>query len=120
MKKIAFILGFLVISFSTMAQEKNNVKQSDLKGPAFKNFKSWMHKAVPTKVYSETNKVSLQGPAYKNQKPWKNTPKEDLALVKTAGSERQKLTGPEYKNHGPWSNTSKQDLVAVETVAAEN
>lgn len=104
MKKIAFILGFLVISLSTMAQEKDNVKQSDLKGPEFKNFKSWMHKAVPTKIYAENNKKSLQGPAYKNQQPFKNTSKqEDLVLVKTTGSEKQKLTGPAYKNHGPWS-----------------
>lgn len=119
MKKIALILGFLVISFNAFAQEENNVKQSDLKGPAFKNFKSWMHKAVPTKVYSESNKVSLQGPAYKNQQTWKNTPKENLALVQTTGSEKQKLTGPAYKNHGPWNNTSKQELVAVETVSTE-
>lgn len=120
MKKIAFILGFLVISFSAMAQEKNSVKQSDLKGPAFKNFKSWMHKAVPTKVYSESNKVALQGPAYKNQHPAKSIPQENLVLVQTTGSEKQKLTGPAYKNHGPWNNTSKQELVAVETVRDEN
>ncbi|KQB42193.1 hypothetical protein RCH33_1535 [Flavobacterium daejeonense] len=117
MKKIALILGFLVISFNAMAQEENHVKQSDLKGPAYKNFKSWMHKAVPTKVYSESNKVALQGPAYKNQKPGKSTTaQENLVLVQTTGSERQQLTGPAYKNHGPWNNTAKQDLVAVETV----
>jgi len=116
MKNIAFILGFLVISLSAMAQEKNNVKQSDLKGPEFKNFKSWMHKAVPTKIYSEKNKVTLQGPAYKNQHPAKSIPQENLVLVQTTGSERQKLTGPEFKNHGPWNNTSKQEMVAVETV----
>lgn len=119
MKKIALILGFLVISFNGFAQEKNEVKQSDLKGPAFKNFKSWMHKAVPTKIYSESNKVTLQGPAYKNQKPGKITSKENLVLVQTTGSERQKLTGPEFKNHGPWNNISKQELVAVETVGTE-
>lgn len=102
MKKIALILGFLVISLSGFAQEVNNVKQSDLKGPAFKNYKHWMHKATPTKIYSENNKTSLQGPAYKNQQPGKNI-SQDLVEVKIGGSERQKLTGPAYKNHGPWS-----------------
>lgn len=116
MKKIVFLLGFLVISISAMAQDKDNVKQSDLKGPEFKNFKSWMHKAVPTKIYSEKNKVTLQGPAYKNQHPAKSIPQENLVLVQTTGSQRQQLTGPAYKNHGPWSNTSKQEMVALETV----
>ena len=104
MKTIALILGFLVVSFSAAAQEKSNVKQSDLKGPAFKNYKHWMHKTAPIKIYSENNKTSLQGPAYKNAKPFSNTSKENLVEVKTTGSERQKLTGPAYKNHGPWSN----------------
>lgn len=103
MKNIILILGFLMVSFSGLAQEENNVKQSDLKGPAYKNFKSWMHKAVPTKIYSENNKKTLQGPAYKNAQPWRDTSKKDLVLVQTTGSERQKLTGPAYKNHGPWS-----------------
>ena len=103
MKKIALILGVLLISFGAFAQEGNNVKQSDLKGPAYKNYKHWMHKTVPTKIYSESNKESLQGPAYKNQQQWKNTPKENLVEVKIGGSERQKLTGPAYKNYGPWS-----------------
>ncbi|KDN54637.1 hypothetical protein [Flavobacterium seoulense] len=102
MKNIALILGVLFISFGAFAQDENNVKQSDLKGPAFKNFKHWMHKAVPTKVYSEANKTSLQGPAYKNAQPWKETSKQELVEVKI-GSESQKLTGPAYKNHGPWS-----------------
>jgi hypothetical protein len=103
MKNIVLILGLLMVSISGLAQEENNVKQSDLKGPAYKNFKSWMHKAVPTKIYSENNKKTLQGPAYKNAQPWRDTSKKDLVLVQTTGSERQKLTGPAYKNHGPWS-----------------
>ena len=104
MKTLALILGFLVVSFSAVAQEKSNVKQSDLKGPAFKNYKHWMHKTDPIKVYSENKITSLQRPAYKNAKPFSNTSKENLVEVKTTGSERQKLTGPAYKNHGPWSN----------------
>lgn len=103
MKNIALILGVLLISFSAFAQEESNVKQSDLKGPAYKNYKHWMHKTVPTKIYSENNKTSLQGPAYKNAQPGKSTSQKDLVEVKIGGSERQKLTGPAYKNHGAWS-----------------
>ena len=103
MKKITLILGVLLISFTAFAQEKSNVKQSDLKGPDFKNYKHWMHKTEPTKIYSESNKISLQGPAYKNQQFAQATPKENLVLVKIGGDERQKLTGPDYKNYGPWS-----------------
>ena len=103
MKKAAMILGVLLVTFSAFAQQETNVKQSDLKGPAYKNYKSWMHKTVPTEIYSENNKKALQGPAYKNQQSWKNTSKENLVLVKTADTDRQKLTGPAYKNHGAWS-----------------
>jgi hypothetical protein len=105
MKNIALILGLLVICFSGFAQEESNVKRNDLKGPAFKNYKSWMHKAVPTKIYSENNKKTLQGPAYKNQQTWKNTSKQELVLVEIGGTERQQLTGPAYKNYGPWVKT---------------
>ena len=107
MKNIILILGVLLISFSAFAQEKPNVKQNDLKGPAFKNYKYWMHETVPTKIYSEENKTALQGPAYKNEQPGRVTPKENLVEVKIGGSERQKLTGPAYKNHGPWSRSKK-------------
>lgn len=107
MKKIALILGFLVISFSTSAQEKSNMKQSDLKGPDYKNYQHWMHETEPTKIYSENNKKPLQGPAYKNQQPGINTSSQDLVEVKTVDDERQKLTGPAYKNHGPWSQKVK-------------
>ena len=107
MKKIAMILGVLLVSFSAFAQEKTDVKQSDLKGPAFKNYKHWMHKTEPIKIYSEKNRTSLQGPAYKNEQPGRNTSKQDLVEVKTAGSERQKLTGPAYKNYGTWSKKAK-------------
>lgn len=107
MKKFALIIGVLLISFSGLAQEKTNVKQSDLKGPDYKNYKHWIHKTEPIKVYSENNRTSLQGPAYKNQQPGTNTSKQYLVEVKIGDSERQKLTGPAYKNHGPWSKTTK-------------
>ncbi len=107
MKTVALILGLLGISFSGVAQEENNVKKGDLKGPAFKNYKVWMDKSEPIKVYSENNKKSLIGPAYKNQQAWTTIPKENLAVVKTAGNERQKLTGPAFKNFGPWTKNVK-------------
>jgi hypothetical protein len=107
MKKVAFILAVLVISLSVSAQEGKNVKRSDLKGPAYKNYQVWMDKSEPLKIYSQINKKSLEGPAYKNQQPLQETPKENLVEVKIGGSERQKLTGPEYKNYGPWSRKVK-------------
>jgi hypothetical protein len=103
MKNIVLILGVLLVSFGAFAQQKSNVKQSDLQGPAYKNYKHWMHKTEPTKLYSENNKKSLQGPAYKNEQPLIDSSKKELVLVKTDGAERQKLTGPAYKNYGPWS-----------------
>ena len=103
MKNLGMILGVLLMSFTAFAQEITNVKQSDLKGPAFKNYKHWLRKTEPIKVYSQVSAESLQGPAYKNQLPSKQTSKEDLVLVSTVGDERQKLTGSAYKNYGPWS-----------------
>lgn len=107
MNKATLILGLFLFSFSAVAQEQSNVKQSDLKGPAYKNYKSWMHKTVPTKIYSENNKTSLQGPAYKNHQGWKDTSKQELVEVNIGGNDKQKLTGPAYKNHGPWSKKVK-------------
>jgi hypothetical protein len=120
MKNVALILGVLLISFSAFAQEESNVKQSDLKGPAYKNYKSWMHKAEPTKVYSENNKISLQGPAYKNQQTRKKTTKQELVLVQIGGSERQKLTGPAYKNYEAWGKTINKNeaTTPVESIAS--
>jgi hypothetical protein len=104
MKNIVLILGVLLISFSAFAQEEPvKVKQSDLKGPAFKNFNHWKHETVSTKIYSENDKIALQGPAYKNAQPMKDAPKQELVEVKIGDPERLKLTGPAYKNYGPWS-----------------
>lgn len=107
MKKAALILVVLAISFSVSAQEETNVKQNDLKGPAYKNYKHWLDKSEPVKIYSQNSIESLEGPAYKNREQWRGTPKENLVEVKTTGNERQKLTGPEYKNYGPWSKNYK-------------
>jgi hypothetical protein len=103
MKNLAMILGVLVMSFSAFAQEKTNVKQNELQGPAYKNYKHWLHKTEPIKVYSQANVEALQGPAYKNQQQSKVTNTEELVLVTTGKDKRQNLTGPAYKNYGPWS-----------------
>lgn len=103
MKKAALILVLFVASFGALAQDKSEVKQSDLKGPEYKNFKSWMHKANPTKVYSANKVNALQGPAYKNQQPGINTPKAEMVLVSTSGNEQQNLKGPAYKNYNSHS-----------------
>tara|TARA_R110001583_G_scaffold19104_3_gene75204 strand:+ start:2053 stop:2376 length:324 start_codon:yes stop_codon:yes gene_type:complete len=107
MKKAALILGFLVVSFGVFAQEKSDLKRSDLKGPAYKNYKPWKHKTTPIKIYSVNKKKSLTGPAYKNYKPWRDTSKAEAVVVNTSGHERQKLTGPAYKNYKPWRKKAK-------------
>lgn len=107
MKKVALILGFLVVSFGVFAQEKSNVKRSDLQGPAYKNYKPWKHKTTLTEIYAVNRKRSLTGPAYKNYKPWRDTSKVEAVLVSTGGNERQKLTGPAYKNYKPWKKKVK-------------
>jgi hypothetical protein len=107
MKKLALILGVLVMSVGVYGQEDNNVKQNDLKGPAFKNYKFWLDKSEPLKIYSQNSITSLEGPAYKNQQALKVTPKENLVEVEVGGSERQKLSGPAYKNYGPWTKGYK-------------
>jgi hypothetical protein len=104
MKKVALILALFVVSFGALAQQKSDVKQSDLKGPEYKNFKSWMHKPVETKVYSASEVKTLQGPEYKNQKPGKNTVNVEQALVTALGNEHQKLKGPAYKNFNHHTN----------------
>ena len=102
MKKVALILGFLLISFGVFAQ-----KRSDLQGPAYKNYKPWKHKKVSTAIYSVNKKKSLTGPAYKNYKPWRDTSKTKAVKINTSGHERQKLTGPAYKNYKPWKKKTK-------------
>jgi hypothetical protein len=98
MKKAIVILGLFVVSFGAMAQEKSEVKQSDLKGPDYKNYKAWMHKAVPTKIQSATTVETLQGPAYKNRQPGRDASKTQKTLVSTVGNKQQNLKGPAYKN----------------------
>lgn len=103
MKKVTLILGVFGFSLGVFAQEANSTKQSDLKGPAYKNYQVWTDKSEPVKVYSQIERVILQGPAFKNQQSLKSTPEENLVVVKTVRTERKKLTGPAFKNFGPWS-----------------
>ncbi|WP_207424361.1 hypothetical protein [Desertivirga brevis] len=98
MKKALVILGLFAVSFGALAQEKSEVKQSDLKGPEYKNYKHWMHKVAPTKVTSATTVETLQGPEYKNRQAGRNASKAEQSLVTTGGNEQQKLKGPAYKN----------------------
>jgi hypothetical protein len=98
MIKAIVMLGLFVVSFGAMAQEKSPVKQSDLKGPEYKNYKVWMHQLAPTKVQSAATVETLQGPAYKNRQPGRVS-NVAQAIVSTVGTEQQKLQGPAYKNY---------------------
>lgn len=101
MKKIIFTLAFALISVGVFAQQK----RSDLKGPAYKNYKPWLHKSEPVVIYAEVSKTKLTGPAYKNQKPWKDT-SDKVYVPIVYGSERSKLKGPAYKNYKPWKKST--------------
>lgn len=113
MKKVALILGLFLISFGITAQERDTAqkksitKRSDLKGPAYKNYKPWQYKTQSIALYTNNSKKSLIGPEYKNYKPWKDTSKKEEVLVKIGNNERQKLKGPAYKNYKPWKTKSK-------------
>ena len=96
--KAIIMLGLFAVSFSAMAQDTSPVKQKDLKGPEYKNYKVWMHRSEPTIVQSSATAETLQGPEYKNRKPGKEVSNVEQSIVTTIGSEQQKLQGPEYKN----------------------
>ena len=96
MKKLILTLAVLLVSFAGFSQNRN-----DLKGPAYKNYKPWLHKSEPVKVYSINPEAKLTGPAYKNKKHWNRNTETKKTLI-TFGSERSKLTGPAYKNFKPW------------------
>ena len=98
MIRAIIILGLFVVSFGAMAQDKSPVKQNDLKGPEYKNYKVWMHKLEPTKANSAATAETLQGPEYKNRRPGREASNVEQALVSTVGTEQQKLQGPAYKN----------------------
>lgn len=95
MKNLQLILLLVFVSFVGNAQKRN-----DFKGPAFKNYKPWLHKTESTLVCIVSLNEKLTGPAYKNQKPRTNKPHKTYTPI-VFGSERSKLKGPAYKNYKP-------------------
>ena len=95
--KAILILGLFAISFGAMAQEKTPVKQSDLKGPEYKNYKVWLHPLAPTKMQSAATVETVQGPEFKNRRPTATSNGEQVLV--TFGSERNNLKGPAFKNY---------------------
>ncbi|WNH14003.1 hypothetical protein [Thalassobellus suaedae] len=96
MKNLVLTLSIVFLSLSAFAQ-----KRSDFKGPAYKNYKPWLHKNEVTLVYTVSQKTKLTGPAYKNYKPWQNKSEKTYTPISFV-SKRSKLTGPAYKNYKPW------------------
>lgn len=96
MRTTMLILLLSLFTIGAFAQ-----KRSDLKGPAYKNYKPGQHISEPTLVYTVTNKKELKGPAYKNKKPWQDKSDKKYVAI-TYGSDRSKLKGPAYKNYKPW------------------
>lgn len=96
MRTIAATVFIFILYSSTFAQNK-----SDLRGPAYKNYKPWLQKSPPVVIYTLPIKTKLQGAAFKNYKPWQNKLANKYVPV-FFGSERSKLQGPAYKNYKPW------------------
>lgn len=99
MRKLIIFLIIVFLSVKGFAQEKANVKRNNLKGPAYKNYKPWLHKTKPVTIYIKKNKVKLMGPAFKNRKVWNTDKNTEYVAINITGSKRQKLTGPSYKNY---------------------
>lgn len=113
MKNFALILLVGLFSYSGLAQETNNIRRSNLSGPAYKNYKPGKQNLVPVTIYIKKTKKALSGPAYKNYKPWRDTSITEYAIVRTNDSKRQKLKGPAYKNYKPNKYKSKTEFVAI-------
>ncbi|NJX14006.1 hypothetical protein [Tamlana crocina] len=104
MKNIAIILALVfAASISAYAQ-----KRSDLKGPAYKNFKHGQQKTEATPIYAVAKEEKLTGPAYKNKKHTNDTADKTYTTV-VFGSDKSDLKGPEYKNHKPWRENEGND-----------
>lgn len=104
MRNTILTLSIVLLSVGAFAQ-----KRSDFKGPAYKNYKPWLHESEPTLIYTKTSETKLTGPAYKNKKHWQNKSENKYAPI-TFGSERAKLRGPAYKNYKPWRKNDKENL----------
>ncbi|MCH4552146.1 MULTISPECIES: hypothetical protein [Aestuariibaculum] len=106
MKNLYFILAFVFVTFSAFSQDR-----SDLKGPAYKNYKHGKNKTEVKQVYTSDNKANLTGPAYKNYKPGKNTEEATYTQV-VFENKKANLTGPAYKNYKP-GKTQEVSVIAV-------
>ncbi|MBC3758512.1 hypothetical protein H7U19_08860 [Hyunsoonleella sp. SJ7] len=107
MKNLIFTLALVFIAVGAFAQQRK-----DLKGPAYKNYKPWQHKAEPATAYTVSNHTQLKGPAYKNYKPWQNDSEKKYTQV-ASNSERMKLRGPAFKNYKPWQKESEDGNTKV-------
>jgi hypothetical protein len=103
MKKSILITIITLVAISSYAQKRN-----ELMGPAYKNYKPWMHENEPDIVYTIEKKENLTGPKYKNKKAWDKSNEAGRTPV-VFGSDRSKLSGPEYKNYKPWRKNEKED-----------
>ena len=101
MRNLILCLVAALMSIGLMAQNR-----SELKGPAYKNYKPWLNKTEPVVVYTLEKQEKLIGPAYKNRKPWDEKGEVKYTAV-VFGSERSKLRGPAYKNYKPWRKTGR-------------
>ncbi|MBD0823328.1 MULTISPECIES: hypothetical protein [Aestuariibaculum] len=95
MKNLLFILAFVFVSFSAFSQDR-----SDLKGPAYKNYKPWKHKTEAKPVFTSNTKTDLKGPEYKNRKVWKKSEEASYTQV-VVENKKANLMGPAYKNYKP-------------------
>ncbi|WP_299548934.1 hypothetical protein [Seonamhaeicola sp.] len=105
MRTLIFTLAMVFIASGVFAQ-----KRSDLKGPAYKNYKPWLNKdksEPATVVYTTTKKEKLMGPAFKNNKPWQNNNNKEYNKV-AFNSKRVELKGPAFKNYKPWKKDSDE------------
>lgn len=98
MKNLAILLALACAPVTEAFAQTE--KRSDLKGPAYKNYKPKKSDDKSTVLYSESKRNDLKGPAYKNQKQGDSTTAKTLTPV-TIGTERSKLKGPAYKNYKP-------------------
>jgi len=99
-------------SQKTLLKDTNEVKviklvtskRTNLKGPAYKNYKPWKksEKEVQEIQLTTSKKSELVGVDYKNYKVLDDTENKSVKKITLVTSKRRKLTGPAYKNFKPW------------------
>ena len=97
MKRLLFVLSFLVISSMAFAQVNGG-----LQGPAAKNYKYWLdkNKPVATEIVT-TDKEPLQGPAAKNIKWYSQSVDNKYIAIETVTA-RPRVIGPNAKHARPY------------------